>query len=85
MAEMYILTALLTSAFSDVGINRFMYRWQYSPHRFNTCILDYVFMYLAPKFAGVSETEREAVSYCTLPKHGSRLIPPDTFTSLHFV
>lgn len=38
-----------------------------------------------PWFAGVSETERQAVAYCTQPTHGSRLIPPDTFDSVHFV
>ncbi|WAR56081.1 hypothetical protein PtB15_6B826 [Puccinia triticina] len=38
-----------------------------------------------PRFAGVSETEREAVSYCTQPTHGTRLIPPGTFSSLHYV
>lgn len=38
-----------------------------------------------PSFAGVSETEREAVSYCTQPTHGTRLIPPGTFSSVHYV
>ncbi|KAH9816727.1 hypothetical protein DFH28DRAFT_186992 [Melampsora americana] len=35
--------------------------------------------------SGVSETEREAVSYCTKDGHGTRLIPPGTFESVHFV
>ncbi|KNZ48398.1 hypothetical protein VP01_569g6 [Puccinia sorghi] len=39
---------------------------------------------LAPRFAGVSETERDAVSYCTQPTHGTRLIPPGTFTLRYY-
>ncbi|KNE96843.1 hypothetical protein PSTG_09826 [Puccinia striiformis f. sp. tritici PST-78] len=38
-----------------------------------------------PMLARVSETERDAVSYCTQPTHGARLIPPGTFSSLHYV
>lgn len=38
-----------------------------------------------PRYAGVSETEREALSYCTMAHHGTRLIPPGTFTALHYV
>ncbi|CAH7666469.1 hypothetical protein BY996DRAFT_4580055 [Phakopsora pachyrhizi] len=36
-------------------------------------------------FGGVSEQEREAVAYCTQSYHGARVIPPGTFTSVHFV
>ncbi|CAH7685320.1 hypothetical protein PPACK8108_LOCUS19820 [Phakopsora pachyrhizi] len=36
-------------------------------------------------FGGVSEQEREAVAYCTQSYHGARVIPPGTFTSIHYV
>ncbi|KAH9816717.1 hypothetical protein DFH28DRAFT_890488 [Melampsora americana] len=38
-----------------------------------------------PYMAGVSATERDAVSYCTMEGYGTRLIPPGTFTSVHYV
>lgn len=38
-----------------------------------------------PYMAGVSATERDAVSYCTMDGYGTRLIPPGTFTSVHYV
>ncbi|KAG0149503.1 hypothetical protein CROQUDRAFT_39787 [Cronartium quercuum f. sp. fusiforme G11] len=34
--------------------------------------------------SGVSETERTAVAYCTKDGYGTRLIPSDTFESVHF-
>ncbi|MBW0464756.1 hypothetical protein O181_004471 [Austropuccinia psidii MF-1] len=38
-----------------------------------------------PTFGGVSQTERQAVAYCTQPNHGTRVIPQGTFTSVHYV
>lgn len=46
--------------------------------------LSFIFQ-TAPTLAGVSATERYAVSYCTMDGYGTRLIPPGTFESVHFV
>ncbi|KNZ58377.1 hypothetical protein VP01_1940g3 [Puccinia sorghi] len=38
-----------------------------------------------PKPLAVGEAERIAVAYCSKDGHGTRLIPPNTFTSMHYV
>lgn len=38
-----------------------------------------------PEGGEIGSTERIAVAYCTTEKHGTRLIPDGTLTSIHFV
>lgn len=38
-----------------------------------------------PKAQGIGDAEREVVSYCTKSGRGTRLIPPGTIKSVHFV